>query len=187
MNEINIDYNFLINYFSNLSEESVLEQFENLNLNLNNLTKIINIIPSHIRGNIAFTNLLTNLGTFITTTINSRNSPLILEDYINYFMVNSATSIPEVILHLLNSDLITINPFKYSIEKYKKNLLILLTFNNNQDLLKKILDSKYVLDEIDLLLNFKDSSYKYTFCNYLFYNNLYDLIKYLYDKKVIND
>ena len=34
MNEINIDYNFLINYFSNLNEENIIEEFENLNLNL---------------------------------------------------------------------------------------------------------------------------------------------------------
>ena len=73
-------------------------------------------------------------------------------------MKNSATRVPEIILHLLNSDLIEVNPFKYSIEKYKNNLLILLTFNNNKNLLKQILDSKYVIEEIDLLLEFKDNN-----------------------------
>ena len=177
----------LINYFSNLNEENIIEEFENLNLNLNNLTKIINTIPANIRSSLSFTNLLTNLGSFITTSVNSNSGHLKLEDYIHYFMKNSATRIPEIILHLLNSDLIEVNPFKYSIEKYNNNLLILLTFNNNKNLLKQILDSKYVIEEMDLLLKFKDNNYKYTLCNYLFYNNHIELIKHLYDKKLLND
>jgi hypothetical protein len=182
-----LNFNFLINYFNDIDEENLLNQFDNINLNLNKITGLLSVIPLELKNNIKFNDIINGLGIFLSDLLNNDYDDLSIDDYIYYFLYNGAIKFPELLMPILNSDYVKKNPFIYAIDKFKKNILILMTFNNDNTIFKEVLNTKWFLDKYIELLEFKDNNLQYSFCNYLFHNNKLEIIYYLYEKKILNN